>query len=86
MQQLFQLRQNGPQDQNARTVGSSIEPRTLHFQRKHQRRGGLRLHNRCQEADLGNYFSYDDYKEPEPVVIIEKNLASDNDLKGKGAR
>ena len=29
----------------------------------------------------GNYFTYDDYKNANPVVIMEKNLASQNNLK-----
>jgi ABC-type antimicrobial peptide transport system permease subunit len=81
MQQLFQLRQNGPQDQNAGPSGSSMNQNSFTFNGNTSGEAASDFTTGAKKLISGNYFTYDDYKNGNPVVIIEKNLASDNDLK-----
>ncbi len=80
MQQLFQMAEGGPQQQNAGRAGSSANQNSFTFAGNTNGASASDFTTGAKKLIKGNYFTYDDYKNANPVVIIEKNLASDNDL------
>jgi len=80
MQQLFQMAEGGPQQQNAGRAGSSANQNSFTFAGNTNGASASDFTTGAKKLIKGSYFTYDDYKNANPVVIIEKNLASDNDL------
>ncbi len=80
MQQLFQMRQNGPEGQNAGPSGSSMNQNSFSFEGNTSGAAASDFTTGAKKLTSGKFFTYDDYKNANPVVIIEKNLAKDNSL------
>ena len=81
MQQLFQMAEGGPQQQNAGRAGSSANQNSFFFAGNTNGASASDFTTGAKKLIKGSYFTYDDYKNANPVVIIEKNLASQNNLK-----
>jgi ABC-type antimicrobial peptide transport system permease subunit len=80
MQQLFQVRENGPQGQNAGPSGSGMNQNSFFFEGNTNGASASDFTTGAKKLVKGKFFTYDDYKNANPVVIIEKNLAKDNSL------
>ncbi len=87
MQQLFQLRQNRGEQQGGGGGGmagfgiGNLSQNSFFFAGNTNGASASDFTTGVKKLIQGNYFTYDDYKNANPVVIIEKNLASQNNLK-----
>jgi putative ABC transport system permease protein len=81
MQQAFQARENGPQDQNAGPSGSRMNQNSFSFSGNTNGSSASDFTTGAKKLTSGKLFTYEDYQKGNPVVVIEKNLAEDNDLK-----
>jgi len=81
MQQLFQMRESGPQEQNAGPSGSRMNQNSFSFQGNTNGASASDFTTGAKKLVEGKFFTYADYKNANPVVVIEKNLAEDNELK-----
>ena len=83
MQQLFQLRENrsqGPEGENAGPPGSSLNQNSFFFAGNTNGASASDFTTGAKKLVKGKFFTYDDYKNSNPVVVIEKGLAEDNEL------
>jgi putative ABC transport system permease protein len=82
MQQLFQLRENRGTESfgNAGPPGSSMNQNSFSFAGNTNGSSASDFTTGAKKLTKGKFFTYQDYKDSNPVVIIEKNLAADNDL------
>jgi len=80
LQQLFQLRESGPQEQEAGPMGN-LNQNTFFFQGNTNGASASDFTTGAKKLVQGKLFTYDDYKNANPVVVIEKNLADQNNLK-----
>lgn len=87
MQRLFQLRQNRGEQQGGGGGGmagfgiGNLSQNSFFFAGNTNGASASDFTTGAKKLIKGNYFTYDDYKNANPVVIIEKNLASQNNLK-----
>jgi putative ABC transport system permease protein len=80
LQQLFQLRENrGGQDQGGLLGG--VNQNTFVFQGNTNGASASDFTTGSKKLVQGKFFTYDDYKNANPVVLVEKNLADQNELK-----
>ena len=80
MQQLFQMRESGPQEQNVGPPGSGMNQNSFFFQGNTNGASASDFSTGAKKLVEGKFFTYTDYKNANPVVVIEKNLAEDNEL------
>jgi putative ABC transport system permease protein len=80
MQQLFQMRESGPQQQNAGPPGSGMNQNSFFFQGNTNGASASDFTTGTKKLVEGEFFTYEDYKSSNPVAVIEKNLAEDNEL------
>jgi putative ABC transport system permease protein len=81
LQQLSQIRESGPQEQNAGPPGSGMNQNSFFFQGNTNGASASDFTTGAKKLVEGKFFAYVDYKNANPVVVIEKNLAEDNELK-----
>ena len=81
LQQLSQIRESGPQEQNAGPPGSGMNQNSFFFQGNTNGASTSDFTTGAKKLVEGKFFTFADYKNANPVVVIEKNLAEDNELK-----
>ncbi len=80
MQQLFRARDNGPEEQNAGPPGSRMNQNSFFFAGNTNGASASDFATGARKLVQGNTFTYSDYVDANPVVVVEKNLAADNEL------
>jgi len=80
LQQLFQLRRNPEGDEDGGGPMGNLNQNSFFFAGNTNGASASDFTTGAKKLVEGKHFTYEDYKNENPVVIIEKNLATDNEL------
>lgn len=80
MQQLFQIREGRSPDGNAGPPGSQLNQNMFFFSGNTSGASASDFTTGAKKLVKGELFTYEDYQNASPVVVIEQNLAEDNEL------